>query len=69
MYRVVYKDLPCTIPGFLTMDQDGYYTIVLNSRMSLEKNQETYEHELDHIQNDDMYGDMSATEIEELRHT
>lgn len=68
MHRVIYQDLPCTIPGFLTMDPEGYYTIVLNSRMSIERNRETYDHEIDHIQNGDLYGNTEAEEIEELRH-
>lgn len=68
MHRVIYQDLPCSIPGYIRMDPEGYCTIILNSRLSSERNRETYDHELKHIENDDLYSQDSAGEIEELRH-
>lgn len=68
MHRVIYQDLPCSIPGYTKMDSEGYYTIILNSRLSSERNRETYDHELKHIQKGDLYSQDNAGEIEELRH-
>ncbi len=50
----IYKNLPCKVGGFTMYDAaDDYYTIVLNSRWSMFKNKETFEHEIRHIINGD----------------
>lgn len=51
--RVVLKDLPVTIRGFASDDGFGYYTIIINSRLSNQMQIDTYEHELSHIANGD----------------
>lgn len=62
-YNVVMQDLPTTIGGF-TKETDGYYTIVLNSRMTFERNQKSYIHELGHIDNGDFDKECSVDQIE-----
>lgn len=57
-------DLPTTIGGYTLRNQDGDYNIVINSRMSREKQLETYRHELDHIQNGDFHSTKTADLIE-----
>lgn len=55
-YTTIFLDLPYAIKGFLLYDAaDDYYTIVINSRMSYEKNKETFEHEIEHIKNGDFH--------------
>ena len=53
MYReyinVVLMDLPHSIRGFVTRNEDDTYTIVLNARMCYEMQFDTYVHELSHI--------------------
>lgn len=69
--RVIYADLPPRIPGMLvkTFDEDECYTVVLNSRLSIERQRETYEHEMKHIEARDFdETDKSVDEIEYLRH-
>lgn len=68
MYHILMKDLPTTIPGFAKHDPvDDYTTIVLNSRLTHERNIKTYIHEVEHIQGDfDCKED--ADTIEKIRH-
>lgn len=42
-------DMPTTIRGFVKKVDDDDYTIVLNSRLSVNTQQMTYEHEMYHI--------------------
>lgn len=53
MVNVRLLQLPVTIRGFVKENEDGTYTIVLNSRLSYEQNLKTYKHELSHITNND----------------
>lgn len=47
--RILLKDLPTSVKGFVYLDSTYQYVIVLNSRMPKEIQQKTYCHELDHI--------------------
>lgn len=53
MINVCLLQLPVSIKGFVRQNEDGTYTIVLNSRLSYEQNVKTYKHELSHILNSD----------------
>lgn len=61
--RIVYKDLPTTIGGCIK-EQDGFYTIILNSRMTRERNIESYLDEMDHIVTGAIDQTISADKIE-----
>jgi hypothetical protein len=66
-----YEELPYRIGGFIkeTCEPDGdYLTVVLNSRLSFERLCETYSHEIEHINNNDIYKEGSVNEIERMRH-
>ncbi len=53
-YITIFANLPYKVSGFIMYDSaDDYYTIVLNSRLSYEENRKTFEHELQHIINND----------------
>lgn len=56
MVKVVYENLPTTIGSFVK-ETDGFYTIVLNARMSYEDQIRHYRHEMQHITRQDFLGD------------
>ncbi len=61
--RVILKDLPTTIGGCVKK-QDDFYTIILNSRMTFEHNQESYLDEIIHIDDQAFDKTSTADEIE-----
>lgn len=68
-YIVVSENLPYKISGFIMYDAaDDYYTIVLNSRASYEKNQETFKHEIEHIINGDFHNCRDVAMLEAVLH-
>lgn len=66
--NVLLLDLPTKIYSFIRENADGSYTIVLNARLSAEDRERHYEHEIEHIKMRDFESDMTADEIEYLRH-
>ncbi|MBF1361577.1 MAG: hypothetical protein HXM76_06955 [Mogibacterium diversum] len=72
MYRIEYVDLPCKIHGLTAyyFDEDGqaYYTIIVNSRDSVDRQNDTINHELKHIMSDDLDRMIPLEEIELARH-
>lgn len=50
--RTVFIDMPTTIKAY-TILKDDFYTIVINSSLSYEMQEEAYNHELRHILNGD----------------
>lgn len=76
--RVVLEELPVKVHGFSVDDGFGYYTIILNSRLSYEMQKEAYDHELAHILEGDLSkmrdiyrdldDDMDVNKIESERH-
>ncbi len=62
-YNVILRDLPTTIGG-LVKEQEDYYTIILNARMTHERNQKSYLDEMDHITTGALDSDQSADQIE-----
>lgn len=67
MINVVLLNLPCSIRGF-TKKRLEDFTIVLNARLSREQNEQTLQHELDHIKNDDLYREVDIQELEYIAH-
>jgi len=66
--RTILLDLPCRVKGFTFKDRDETHVIVLNSRLSYEQNRATYEHELLHVNNGDLYRDCDVCEVETEYH-
>ena len=62
-FNVILQDLPTTIGG-LIREQEDHYTIILNSRMTHERNQKSYLDEMDHIATGALNSDQSADQIE-----
>lgn len=65
-YKVIYQDMPTRIKAFTKKDGD-FYTIVLNSRLSRQQQEKSFDHEYAHIQGNDFSG-TSADAIETERH-
>ena len=61
-------DLPYGVKGFVVHDENDDYTIFLNDRLGLEINLKTLGHELEHIENGDLYATDEADYIELDRH-
>ena len=61
-------DLPFGVKGFVVHDENDDYTIFLNDRLGLEVNLKTLGHELEHIENGDIYATDEADYIELDRH-
>lgn len=51
--NTIYADLPTTIKSYVVSCPDSTFTIVLNTRMSIEQNHLSYAHELGHIKDGD----------------
>lgn len=72
MIKVYIIDLPHRIHGltiyYFDDDGQGYYTILLNARLSNEMQCEAYDHEIDHINNNDFDNMYHISELEALRH-
>lgn len=67
-YNVIFRNLPTTIGGFVKK-QDDFYTIILNARMTRERNQESFMDEIDHIQADALDSELTADQIELMSHS
>lgn len=56
-YCIRYVDMDTTIPGMTVEDDEGFYNIYINSRISCEEQEKTILHELSHIFDNDFYND------------
>lgn len=64
-YFIRFVDFPtCSCGGMILLNDDGTYTILLNSRLSRKQNLDSMEHELTHIRNGDFYRDLPVSVIE-----
>ena len=54
---IVLKDLPVDVRGFICLGSDFEPVIVINSRLSREQQQKTYNHELQHLRRDEMFNE------------
>ena len=57
-------DLPYKVGAMVAFDEDGFASIYLNARWSLERQKKALRHELRHIENDDVYNDKDIQTIE-----
>jgi Zn-dependent peptidase ImmA (M78 family) len=54
---IVLKDLPVGIRGFICLGSDYEPVIVINSRLSREQQQKTYDHEREHLRRGEMFNE------------
>jgi len=58
-------DFPtCTCGGMVMLNDDGTYSVYLNSRLSNDQIRRAYEHEKRHILRDDLYRDVDVSVLE-----
>lgn len=65
-YFVYYEKFPLSIRGLVTTNDDGTFSIYLNSRLPDAWQLMAYIHEVRHIQNDDFYNGRPIEEVEGL---
>jgi len=63
-YRVRLVDLPPRVGGMVSMDEEGFYNVYINSRLTRERQREALRHELDHIAGDDLYNTQPIEAVE-----
>lgn len=51
---IYHVDMPYSVTSNVVENEDGTYTIYINSRLSYEKQREGYEHEIRHILRNDL---------------
>ena len=61
-------DLPTSIRGFTVRNADDSYTIIINAGMSDVMQRDTYDHEIEHINNHDYDYIYDINYLENLRH-
>lgn len=66
-YTVRLADMPTTVHSFVERE-DGFNTIVINAKLSYEKQRECYKHEAGHISEKDFESEETADTIENTRH-
>ena len=66
--NVVYIDMPVTLKSFIRANPDDSVTVVINSRLSFESQQERFKHELEHLAAGDLEHGGCADQIEAERH-
>lgn len=57
-------DLPYSIGAVVALDEEGYASIYLNARASYDKQKRDLQHELKHLQMDDINNERSIYEVE-----
>ena len=66
-YRVRLVDLPSRVGGMVSMDDEGFYNIYLNARLTRERQRKALRHELEHIADDDLYNTRPIEVVENKR--
>ena len=66
---VRFMDMPPTVRGCCVrhFDDDEYFTILLNSRLSVDMQEKAYRHEIEHIMQNDFSCNLNADQIESIR--
>ena len=72
-FNVIFCDLPPTVKGMIVKmfdyeNGDDYYTIVINSRLNLEQQQEAFLHEMRHLEARDFDSVCAVGVLEMKRH-
>jgi hypothetical protein len=63
-YRVYLIDLPIDVRGAVRLDEDGFASIYINSRLSEQTKKAAFLHEIRHIRRNDHYNLRNIREIE-----
>lgn len=61
-----YMNLPHYVKGQVLLDENGDYNVYINNNYGIEVQQQTLEHELNHIKKQDFYNALPIRDIERL---
>ncbi len=59
-------DLPVGVGGCVSPNADGTYNVYINACYNIERQRESYKHELRHIERDDFNSGLPIEQIEDL---
>lgn len=65
--RFLLTDLPLSVKAY-TICKDDFYTVVINARLSRDQQQESCQHELNHIKNEDFSKQCKVGVLEMFAH-
>lgn len=57
-------DLPLTVGGVTSVDENGDYNVYINSKCGWNRQKQAYKHEMAHISRNDFYSDEPIDEVE-----
>lgn len=63
-YIVRMVDFPGDIKGVTRLSPDGFANIYINDQLSPEARRKAFDHEANHVDNNDFYNEKPITEIE-----
>ena len=66
-YRVYLVDLPHDVRGAVRLDEDGFASIYINSRLSEQTKKAVFRHEIRHIRRNDHTNARNIREVEGCR--
>lgn len=61
-----YIALPTTVKGLTVQDEEGDYNVYINARLAFEANQQTLQHEIQHITSNDFEQLLHVKDIEKI---
>lgn len=64
-YHIYFAPFAGSIKALVTLGEDNYYSIYVNSNLPHEVQREAIKHELRHIMRDDFFNSNSIQEVEE----
>ncbi len=65
-YIIRYVDFPIAVKGVTAMDDNGFYNIYINSRLSFEEQKRAIAHEMEHIAREDFFSYDTLEEVESM---
>lgn len=68
LYNIQMIDMPTSTRATHTLNDDGSYTIFVNSKLNIEQQHLGCMHEIEHIKHEDIQRDESADIIESITH-
>ena len=63
-FRVYYAPFAGDVKALVSLGEDGFYSIYVNSNLPYETQKEAVMHEIAHINHDDFYNGKSIYEVE-----
>lgn len=65
-FCIRFIDLPCRVNGVTVQDENGFYNVYINARLSEQAQRSAIKHELTHVKRNDFYSLEPLSKIENL---